>query len=199
MLIVNKLLIATKNKGKVHDFQVLFEPLGVTVLSLLDLDEEPEDVEETGSTFEENAVLKAEAMAEALNMPVVSDDSGLAIDYLDGKPGVFSARYAGQHGDDEANIDKVLSELDGVQESLRQAQFVCCLAYKIPNQPVITTFGQCEGHITEKRYGTNGFGYDPIFKPLGYNKTMAELSKEEKGRISHRGDALAKLKATLNL
>ena len=154
------------------------------------------EIEETGTTFEENAVLKAETLAKALNMIVIADDSGLAVDALDGAPGVYSARYAGDH-DDEANIVKVLENLAGVPEEKRTARFMCALAIAGPEMDTTTVFGTCEGIILEEKRGTNGFGYDPIFFVPEQGRAMAELTPEEKGAISHRGNAIRKLAAAL--
>ncbi|WP_017472765.1 XTP/dITP diphosphatase [Amphibacillus jilinensis] len=190
---MDKILIATKNKGKVKDFKTLFNKQGIEVISLLDLDEEISDVEETGTTFEENATLKAEAIAEIMQMPVLADDSGLAIDALDGAPGVYSARYAGMEKNDQKNIEKVLNELKNISEQERTAQFVCALALADPNGDTVIKQGYCKGHITLEPIGDQGFGYDPIFKPEHYSYTMAQLTPEQKSAISHRGQALHKL------
>ncbi|PIC97652.1 non-canonical purine NTP pyrophosphatase [Sporosarcina sp. P26b] len=193
---MKEVLIATNNKGKAKDFEVLFRPLGITVLTLQDI-EESIDVEETGTTFVENAVLKAETVANLLGKVVIADDSGLEVDALNGEPGVYSARYAGEPSDDEANIDKLLANLVEVPETARQARFRCVLAIAGPNIETTTYSGSCEGVITDQRQGTNGFGYDPIFYVPNKEKTMAELSAEEKSAISHRGAALAQLKEQL--
>ncbi|PID07245.1 MULTISPECIES: XTP/dITP diphosphatase [unclassified Sporosarcina] len=193
---MNEVLIATNNKGKAKDFEVLFRPLGITVLTLQD-NEESIDVEETGTTFVENAILKAETVANLLGKVVIADDSGLEVDVLNGEPGVYSARYAGEPSDDEANIDKLLAKLVEVPETARQARFRCVLAIAGPGIKTTTYSGSCEGIITDERQGTNGFGYDPIFYVPNKEKTMAELSAEEKSAISHRGAALAQLKEQL--
>ncbi|PID00695.1 XTP/dITP diphosphatase [Sporosarcina sp. P29] len=193
---MNEVLIATNNKGKAKDFEVLFRPLGITVLTLQDI-EESIDVEETGTTFVENAILKAETVANLLGKVVIADDSGLEVDVLNGEPGVYSARYAGEPSDDEANIDKLLAKLVEVPETARQARFRCVLAIAGPGIKTTTYSGSCEGIITDERQGTNGFGYDPIFYVPNKEKTMAELSAEEKSAISHRGAALAQLKEQL--
>ncbi|WP_100331763.1 XTP/dITP diphosphatase [Bacillus xiapuensis] len=191
-------IIATKNKGKAKEFTEMFADFGVRVQTLLDYPEFA-DVEETGSTFEENAVLKAEAISKQTGRLVVADDSGLVIDALDGRPGVYSARYAGEAKNDEANIDKVLTELQGVSDDKRTARFCCALAVAIPGKETETVTGTCEGRITSERRGTNGFGYDPIFYVEAYKRTMAELAPEVKNRISHRGRALAELRERLPL
>lgn len=193
---MKKILIATNNKGKAKDFETLFGPFGFEVQTLNDLDQDI-DVEETGVTFEENAILKAETVSKLLGIMVIADDSGLEIDSLHGAPGVYSARYAGEPKNDEANIDKVLSELQGVPEEERTARFRCVLAVAGPSVETVTFSGSCEGMILEERRGTNGFGYDPIFYSPEKGQAMAELSPEEKGQISHRGAALRQLKERL--
>ena len=192
---MKKVVIATKNKGKAKDFEALFQPLGFEVVTMFDVAPDME-IEETGTTFEENAVLKAETLAKELNMIVIADDSGLAVDALGGAPGVYSARYAGDH-DDEANIVKVLENLAGVPEEKRTARFMCALAIAGPEMDTTTVFGTCEGIILEEKRGTNGFGYDPIFFIPELDRAMAQLTPEEKGAISHRGNAIRKLAQAL--
>ena len=188
---MKQVVIATKNKGKAKDFEALFTPLGYEVVTMFDVAPDME-IEETGTTFEENAVLKAETLSKALGTIVIADDSGLAVDALDGAPGVYSARYAGDH-DDEANIVKVLENLNGLPKEKRTARFMCALAIAGPELETTTVFGSCEGVILEEKRGTNGFGYDPIFFVPALNRAMAELTPEEKGAISHRGNAIRKL------
>ena len=192
---MKQVVIATKNKGKAKDFEALFQPLGFEVVTMFDVAPDME-IEETGTTFEENAVLKAETLAKELNMIVIADDSGLVVDALDGEPGVYSARYAGDH-DDEANIVKVLENLAGVPEEKRTARFMCALAIAGPEMDTTTVFGTCEGVILQEKRGTNGFGYDPIFFIPELGRAMAELTPEEKGAISHRGNAIRKLAQAL--
>lgn len=187
-----RVIIATKNRGKAKEFQHMFAPYGYEVQTLLDLPH-IEDVEETGVTFEENAILKAETVAGELGALVIADDSGLAIDALEGRPGVYSARYAGEEKSDEANMAKVLGELESVEESDRTARFYCVLAIAGPDMKAKTVTGSCEGMILREKRGTNGFGYDPIFFVPSLGKTMAELTQDEKSQISHRGHALEKL------
>ncbi|MET3686677.1 XTP/dITP diphosphohydrolase [Priestia megaterium] len=189
---MREIIIATKNAGKVKDFETLFSPKGFKVKSLLDFPE-IEDVEETGVTFAENATLKAEAISSALNKPVIADDSGLAIDALNGEPGVYSARYAGENKDDNANIEKVLQKLNDVPFEKRTARFHCALAIAVPEKRTEIVEGTCEGHILEEKRGENGFGYDPIFFVEKWRCSMAELTKEQKNQISHRANALKKL------
>lgn len=195
---LKQILIATKNIGKVNEFKALFSQMGIEVKSLLDFPEVT-DVEETGSSFVENAVLKAEAISTQFNEIVIADDSGLTIDVLNGRPGIFSARYAGEEKNDQANNKKVLSELAGVPFKKRKAHFQCALAVAFPQKETITVEGVCDGYITEEPIGNNGFGYDPIFFIVEKNKTMAQLTKEEKNKISHRALALAKLSKMLEM
>ncbi|MCP3741262.1 XTP/dITP diphosphatase [Rossellomorea sp. BNER] len=191
-----KVIIATKNQGKAKEFKRMFAPLNYDVLTLLDMPE-VKDIEETGLTFEENAILKAEGVAKQLNSLVISDDSGLVVDALEGRPGVYSARYAGEEKNDEANIDKVLSELTDIPGGDRTARFYCVLAVAGPGIETKTFTGTCEGDILRERRGTNGFGYDPIFFVKEKQKAMAELRPEEKSEISHRGNALRLLEKNL--
>ncbi|MED1490429.1 XTP/dITP diphosphatase [Bacillus smithii] len=193
---MREVVIATKNKGKALEFEQMFQPFQIQVKTLLDLPEFPE-IEETGATFEENAIIKAESVMKETKAMVMADDSGLVIDALDGRPGVYSARYAGPEKDDEANIQKVLRELEGVPLSKRTARFYCALALAIPGRETITVNGICEGFITFEKKGANGFGYDPIFFVQGYERTMAELLPNEKNKISHRAKALAKMRTIL--
>ncbi|AMO86279.1 Non-canonical purine NTP pyrophosphatase [Solibacillus isronensis B3W22] len=188
---MKQVVIATKNKGKAKDFEALFGPFGYEVVTMFEVAPDVE-IEETGTTFEENAILKAETLAKMLGQIVIADDSGLAIDTLNGEPGVYSARYAGDH-DDEANMVKVLENMKDVPEDQRTARFCCALAIAGPNMETKTVFGTCEGMIAYEKKGTNGFGYDPIFYVPALEKHMAELSAEEKGAISHRGNAIRKL------
>ncbi|WP_042345484.1 XTP/dITP diphosphatase [Bacillus massiliigorillae] len=194
---MKKLIIATKNQGKAKEFAALFSPLGYEFLTMLDL-EDAKDVEETGTTFEANAILKAEALCEQFNTMVIADDSGLIIDALDGRPGVYSARYAGEAKSDEANIDKVLAELEDVPAEERTARFYCALAIAAPGKETMTVAGTVEGIITSARQGENGFGYDPIFYVPSLERTMAQLQSSEKNAISHRANALKNLQAELH-
>ncbi|MDO8226071.1 XTP/dITP diphosphatase [Bacillus cabrialesii] len=196
MIIMKEAIIATHNPGKVKEFKEILEPKGYDVKSLAEIGF-TEEIEETGHTFEENAILKAEAVARAVNKMVIADDSGLSIDNLGGKPGVYSARYAGEQKDDQANIDKVLSELKGIEKEQRTARFRCALAVSIPGSETKTVEGHVEGYIAEEPRGEYGFGYDPIFIVKDRDKTMAELTSDEKNKISHRADALKKLSKLL--
>ncbi|MED1468430.1 XTP/dITP diphosphatase [Bacillus salipaludis] len=194
---MREVIIATKNPGKAREFESIFAKRGIEVKTLLDFPEIP-DVEETGTTFEANAILKAEAISKALNKMVIGDDSGLIVDVLEGRPGIYSARYAGEHKNDQDNIDKVLSELKEVPEEERTARFYCALAVAVPNQETKTVSGTCEGRILTERKGTHGFGYDPIFYVPNLGLAMAELPSEEKNKISHRANALKKLDTVLD-
>ncbi len=189
-------IIATHNPGKVKEFKEILEPRGYDVKSLAEIGF-TEEIEETGHTFEENSILKAEAVAKAVNKMVIADDSGLSIDNLGGRPGVYSARYAGEQKDDQANIEKVLSELKGIEKEQRTARFRCALAVSIPGEETKTVEGHVEGYIAEEPRGEYGFGYDPIFIVKDKDKTMAELTSDEKNKISHRADALKKLSKLL--
>ncbi|MCD5323763.1 MULTISPECIES: XTP/dITP diphosphatase [Pontibacillus] len=192
---MKRLVVATHNQGKVREFRQLFSKYDIETLSLEDLNQDVPEVEETGVTFWENAQLKAETISSLLNMPVIADDSGLEVDALEGKPGVYSARYAGEPKNDKNNLEKVLSELNGEQN--RKARFVCVLALSLPGEEVIFERGTCEGRLAEQAQGETGFGYDPIFIPDGYNRTMAEIGADEKNKISHRSEALEKIETTI--
>lgn len=195
---MKEVIIATKNPGKAREFEHIFAPRGIEVKTLLDYPE-MEDVEETGTTFEENASLKAEAVSKQLNKMVIGDDSGLIVDALEGRPGIYSARYAGvEPKDDQKNLEKVLNELQGVSEENRTARFYCALAVAWPGNETITVYGTCEGRILEEQRGTNGFGYDPVFYVPEKACAMAELSSDEKNKISHRANALKKLEGILD-
>ncbi len=187
---MKEIIIATKNKGKAAEFQQILEPYGMTTKTLLDFADDMPDVEETGVTFTENARLKAEQISAFLQKPVIADDSGLAIDFLDGRPGVYSARYAGEPTNDVLNYEQVLKEMGDVPQEERTARFICVLAFAVPGKSTIFKKGICEGSITMEPRGSNGFGYDPIFIPKGYRMTMAELNETEKNTISHRYHAL---------
>jgi XTP/dITP diphosphohydrolase len=194
---MNEVIIATKNRGKAREFEDIFRARGYEIRTLLDYPEIA-DIEETGNTFEENAILKAVAVSTQLNKLVISDDSGLVIDALEGRPGIFSARYAGEQKNDEANIDKVLEEMSEIPLGQKTARFYCSLALAAPGQKTLTVSGTCEGRILEERRGTNGFGYDPIFFVSEKGLSMAELSAAEKNRISHRANAIQKLDKILD-
>jgi XTP/dITP diphosphohydrolase len=190
-----ELVIATRNRKKIEEIRRILEGISVRLYSLDDFPGCP-DVDEDADTFEGNAVKKARAVAGYSGKPSLSDDSGLEVDALDGAPGVYSARYSGT-GDDSKNLEKVLSELKGVEESRRGARFVCVIALAFPDGKVETFEGFVEGRIGKEPKGFNGFGYDPVFYPKGRNRTFAEISPDEKDTMSHRGVALRKLRTYL--
>lgn len=187
-----QLLIATQNKGKVKEYAELFAAIhGIHCIGLADVGLGAMDVEETGDSFAANARLKAEVYARASGLPTLSDDSGLVIDALDGRPGLYSARYAGHGASDADRRRKVLDELVGVPPSARTARFICAIALAPSDgREIVCVEGVVEGHIlTEERDNGHGFGYDAIFRPLGYSQSFAELPPAVKHRISHRGRA----------
>lgn len=191
-----KIIVATRNPGKVGEFQAMLGRLGYDVESLLDYETAPE-TEETGSTFEENAELKSKEAAAYFGHAVLSDDSGLEVDALDGAPGVYSARFAGEGKSDAANNALLLEKLADTPAEQRTARFVCALSLAKPSGETLTVRGTMEGRIGFELKGTNGFGYDPLFLIPSLNQTAAELTKSEKAAISHRGQALRKLEAAL--
>ena len=183
-------LIATHNMKKQGELQRILSPLGINVLTADMAKITLTDVEETGTTFRENALLKAMSGAKESGMVCVADDSGLMVDYLDGAPGVYSARFAGDHGNDKKNNEKLLELLDGVPTEKRTARFVSCVCCCFPDGRHFEVEGYCEGIIATEIHGDGGFGYDPLF--LVGDKTFGELSAEEKDKLSHRGNALRK-------
>lgn len=185
-----KVILATRNQGKVREFAHSLSKLAWEIMAL---PESVPPVTEDGVTFEENARKKAETVANLLNLPVLADDSGLQVDALEGRPGVFSARFAGKHASDEANNRKLLHELTGVPADKRTARFVCALAYAVPGHPTVMVRGECEGVILDELKGNDGFGYDPLFYVPEAKKTFGELSLAEKNRISHRARAIQSL------
>ena len=192
-----ELVIATRNKKKVGEIKRILQGVPVALYTLDDFPGCPE-IEEDAGTFEGNAVKKAAAVAMYSGKPAVADDSGLEVYALNGAPGVWSARYAGADADDRKNLEKLLSELRGVDEEKRGARFVCCVALAFPDGRVETFVGFSEGRIGTEPKGFSGFGYDPVFYPKGHNKTFAEMSADEKDALSHRGVALRKLRIYLS-
>ena len=187
----NQILIATKNEGKLKEFKQIFTAKGIEVLSLKDVDEDV-DVQENGLTFEENARLKAGSYAKTIGIPVLADDSGLEIDALNGRPGIFSARYAGDHND-AANNAKVLTELGGVPDEKRTATFHTTVVVRKPDGTELVANGNLRGRILSVPRGDNGFGYDPLFYVEEKQKTLAQMTREEKNQISHRALAIQDL------
>ncbi|HEX4355438.1 MAG TPA: XTP/dITP diphosphatase [Polyangiales bacterium] len=195
------LVLATKNPGKVREFRALFWDVPrLRVRALDELGKMP-DVIEDGKTFDENAIKKAREIAAVTGTLVLADDSGLEVDALTGRPGVHSARFAGRHGDDAANNDKLLAEMSRVADGERTARYRVVLALADPKGPlgeeVHTEEGTCQGIILRARRGSEGFGYDPLFRPDGYELSFAELAPDDKNRISHRAVAAAKMRAFL--
>lgn len=189
------IVIATRNPGKAKEFAALFAKEGYQIKTLLDYPDLP-DVEETGMTFEENARLKAETISQLLQQPVLADDSGLVVDALNGMPGIFSARFAGERKSDAANNAKLLHELTNVPDEQRTAHFHCTLVFAAPQKESLVVEADWDGRIARIPQGDNGFGYDPLFIVPGYDKTSAELTSEEKNKISHRGMAVKELERT---
>jgi XTP/dITP diphosphohydrolase len=188
--VTDRLILATRNAGKVVELRTILGDAGLGV-ELVGADAYPEipDVVETGVTFAENALLKAHALAQATGFPAVADDSGLCVDVLGGAPGIFSARWAGRHGDDKANLDLLLAQLGDIAPPHRAAHFACAAALALPDGTERVVMGRLRGTLRFEPAGTNGFGYDPILQPDGYDVTCAELSPEAKNAISHRGEA----------
>lgn len=187
------LLVATTNKGKIREFAELLKPLGLEVVSPADFPGPVPEVEETGETFEANAALKARAYAEHYKLPALADDSGLAVDALNGAPGVYSARYGGPDASDADNVRKLLDALKDVPDSKRQGAFVCVLCLALPGGSEKLFRGECRGVIAREPKGTGGFGYDPLFiHPDFGGRSFAEIAKDEKNRVSHRAEAVRK-------
>ena len=191
----NTLVLATGNPGKVKELASMLSPLNINVVPQSDF--QVPDVPETGTTFVENAIIKARHAAQVTGLPAIADDSGLVVDALGGEPGIYSARYAGADATDDTNIDKLLASLDG--ETHRKAHFFCTLVFmRHADDPVpLVSQGKWEGEILSARSGNDGFGYDPVFHVPTHGCTAAELEKAEKNRISHRGNALSILLDTM--
>lgn len=181
-----KIILATNNKNKLREFREILSPMGYEVISQSEAGADIE-ADETGTTFEENAYIKAKAIYDILHIPVIADDSGLEVDHLGGAPGVYSARYA----EPGHRCERVLSELEGVPDNERTARFRCVICFIDADGKAQYVSGSCEGRIGYERRGSNGFGYDPIF--LYDDRTLAEMSADEKNAISHRGKAIREL------
>ena len=192
---MTRALLASRNAKKLRELRRIVAAEGIARLEVVGLDEVPPfpEAPETGATFEENALAKARDAARATGMPAIADDSGIAVDALNGMPGVLSARWSGKHGDDDANLDLLLGQLGDVPDERRGAAFVCAAALVIPGVDEIVVRGEWRGTLIRERRGTGGFGYDPIFVPAGSAITSAEMSAEEKDAESHRGRALRQL------
>lgn len=194
-----KWVLATGNKGKVKEMSELLNSFSIEVLPQSQFN--VPDVPETGTTFVENAIIKARHAAKLTGLPAIADDSGLEVDFLNGQPGIYSARYAGENATDQDNIDKLLNKLEGINPEQRKARFQCVLVYMrhaLDPTPIICQ-GTWEGSITEHQDGTNGFGYDPIFWVESEQVTSAQLSKQRKSELSHRGKALTQLVSLLKI
>ena len=191
-----KLLVATNNQGKLKEFNEILGELGIECVSLKDMGISV-DVEETGTTFLENALLKAKEIYNIAKIPTISDDSGLMVDALSGEPGVYSARYAGEHANDQKNMDKLLAKLQGVKN--RAARFKSVIAAVFSEEDIVVSEGECEGVIIDEKLGENGFGYDPIFYVEALHKTFAQMTDGEKNSLSHRGNAIRNLKEQLKI
>ena len=187
---VHVIVLATRNAGKVKEFQQLLKDFPVEIKNLNDFGPIPE-VEEDGATFDDNAYKKAAFTARVLGLPAIADDSGLVVETLGGAPGVMSARYAGENATDQENIKKLLAAMVGKND--RRAAFECVISIAVPSGPALTYEGRCEGEIATAPKGSSGFGYDPVFYFPELGRTFAELSSEEKNRVSHRGKALSQV------
>lgn len=190
---IKKAVIASRNSGKIEEIKEVLSKFGITAISRDEFGVPEFEVEETGKTLEENSLIKAMAIFKITGTTVIADDSGLEVDALDGRPGVYSARYAGDHCSMQDNRDKMLSELNGVPLDKRTARFASVITMIFENGDRISARGECEGRIAFEERGDQGFGYDPIFIPKGYDITFSEMSHEEKNSISHRAKALIKL------
>ncbi len=192
-----KLVISTGNQNKVKEIKDILSDLNIEVVSKKDLGLASIQVEEDGDTLEENSLKKARELSKRIDYMVVADDSGLFVDQLDGKPGVHSSRYGGEEGNDSKNNRKLLDELKGIPLEKREAKFKSIIALITEDKKEIIVYGECKGRIGFEEKGKNGFGYDPLFIPYGYEKTFGEIGEEEKNKISHRSNALKNLKLEL--
>ncbi len=191
-----EIVIGSRNPGKLVEIEAILQNFPVKLRSLAEFPDAPE-VEETGTTFQENAEKKALELAAHLARKVLADDSGLEVDALDGAPGIYSARYAGEHGNNEANNRKLLKNLEGLPLEQRTARFRCVIALAEPGRVLLTADGACEGQIAFSPRGTNGFGYDPVFLYPPDNMTFGELNESLKNKVSHRANALHQLREQL--
>lgn len=184
------IVLATRNKGKTREIKTLLKDFPIDIKNLDDFGPIP-DVIEDGKTFDDNAYKKAAFTAKILGYPAMADDSGLCVEALDGAPGIYSARYAGENATDADNVKKMLADLDGKEN--RNAAFKCVISIAVPTSAALTYEGECKGVLTKEPMGDNGFGYDPLFFYPEFNKTFAQLTLEEKGSVSHRGKALKEI------
>ena len=196
---MNKMNIvaATDNKHKIEEIESITKKFGMNVITKAEAGVGDLEVEETGTTFEENSLIKAEAIMKATGMPAIADDSGLEADALNGAPGVYSARFSGEGATDESNNAKLLKLMENIPDDERSARFVSVVTLCFPDGTVVAARGECPGTLRRSPRGDGGFGYDPLFVPVGYDKTYAEISAEEKNIISHRAKALGILRMKL--
>lgn len=189
---IHRLVLASRNPGKVVELRRIIDEIAPSSIELVGLEHFPElkDVEETGQTFLENALLKARTVCRETGLPAIADDSGLSIDALKGAPGILSARWSGAHGNDRANVEKVLEQLDTIPDAGRGAHFTCVTALVMPDGREITAEGILSGRILREPIGNHGFGYDPIFLPEGSELSLAQYAAPAKDAISHRGQSL---------
>lgn len=192
---LEEIVFASHNEGKIKEIKKLLAPYGIKVKSALDMN--LPDVEETGKTFEENSLLKSRTIAKLVNMPCLADDSGFCVDALNGAPGVYSARYA-PNRDFDKGMEKLLAEMEKSPNKSRNAHFSCVISLAWPDGQYKVFAGQVDGKIAFHKMGAGGFGYDPLFVPEGFTSSFAQMSQEEKNKISHRGRAVEKLKDFLN-
>ncbi len=190
-----KFIIASKNKKKIAEMERILNPLGIQVVTELDLGIKIPEVDETGETFLDNAVLKAESACANSGLPAIADDSGLCVDALGGAPGVYSARFAGEDATDDDNNALLIEKLKGIEKEQRSAQFVSSIAVIFPNGDKVTAYGECKGEIGFVPAGTNGFGYDPYF--YVEEISFAQMNASQKDKVSHRGNALRELEKKL--
>lgn len=191
---IKKIIFASNNKGKIRELKDILSPMGIEVVSQREAGFDIE-ADETGTTFAENSAIKAKAIYELAKIPVLADDSGLCVDALDGQPGVYSHRFAGENATDEEKCRYILEKLENISDEKRTARFICDMCFIDENGREYHAEGRCEGKIGREEKGNNGFGYDPIF--VVGNRTLAELEEAEKNKISHRAEALKKMKEIL--
>ncbi len=191
------IIAASKNQHKIAEIEAITKKFGMHIVSRDEAGIPGFEIEEDGETFEENSFKKANEIMKVCGRITIADDSGLAVEYLGGAPGVYSARFAGEDGNDEKNNDKLLNLLEGVPYKERRAKFVSVITMVFPDGTYLTARGECEGHIIDAPVGEHGFGYDPLFVPEGFQRTFAQLLPEEKNRISHRAKALLELEKLL--
>lgn len=194
---IKRMIAASSNAHKIKEIQAIMSKFGMEVVPRDQAGVPDFEIEEDGETFEENSFKKADAIMKATGETTVADDSGLMVDHLGGAPGVYSARFAGEHGDDGKNNEKLIKLLSGLPAEERKARFVSVITLIFPDGETLVARGECHGRIIEAPVGENGFGYDPLFVPEGYDKTFGQLDAEEKNKISHRAKALEKLEKLL--